>query len=73
MNNKYLTGPEITIADSCVAIVLTLLEWSNFNFKMWPKLESWLKRIKQHPFWDDVHVSHNVHVKEIQRSSMTFD
>lgn len=73
MNNKYLTGPKVTIADSCVAIVLTLLEWSNFNLKMWPKLESWLNRIKQQPFWDDVHVSHNVHVKEIQRSSMTFD
>ena len=73
VNNKYLTGPRATSADNCMATVLILLEWTNFNFKMWPKVESWLNRVKQNHFWDEVHVSHHEFIKEVQRSSLMFD
>ncbi|VDI00454.1 glutathione S-transferase [Mytilus galloprovincialis] len=73
MNNKYLTGPRTTIADTSVATVLVLLEWTNFNYKMWPKVEAWLTRVKQHHFWDEVHVTHTDFVKDIQRSSLIYD
>lgn len=73
VTNKYLTGPRSTIADICVAVVISLLDWTNFNFKMWPKVEAWLNRVKQNHFWDEVHVTHNTFVKDIRRSSLIFD
>ncbi|KAK3085290.1 hypothetical protein FSP39_001136 [Pinctada imbricata] len=67
---KYLCGDRLTMADTCVAAVVVLLEWTGFGFKMWPKVETWLNRIKQQTFWDEVHTTHNEFVKEIQMAGL---
>ncbi|XP_062602323.1 glutathione S-transferase theta-1-like [Saccostrea cucullata] len=70
MKSKYLAGDKMTVADSCVAAVLVLLEWTGFSFKMWPKVEVWLKKTKQQMFWDEVHTTHNDFVRELERANL---
>nr|WDE40204.1 glutathione S-transferase [Tegillarca granosa] len=71
--NKYLTGARITVADTAVANVLVLMDWTGFKFKMWPKVDKWLNTVRQSYFWDNVHSSHNDFVRELQRSSVLLD
>nr|XP_022343057.1 glutathione S-transferase theta-1-like [Crassostrea virginica] len=68
--SRYLTGSKVTVADTCAASVLVLLEWTGFSFKMWPKVDSWLTRVKQQMFWDEVHTTHNDFVAELERANL---
>lgn len=68
--SRYLTGSKVTVADTCAASVLVLLEWTGFSFKMWPKVDSWLTRVKQQMFWDEVHTTHNDFVGELERANL---
>lgn len=70
---KYLTGVKVTIADSYVATILLQLEWTKFNFKMWPKVDAWLRRIKQQEFWQDVHATHLTFLREIGNANWSMD
>lgn len=68
--SKYLAGNKLTVSDSCAAAVLVLLEWTGFSFKMWPKVESWLSKVKQQMFWDEVHTTHTDFVRELERANL---
>lgn len=68
--SKYLAGNKLTVSDSCAASVLVLLEWTGFSFKMWPKVESWLSKVKQQMFWDEVHTTHTDFVRELERANL---
>lgn len=69
----YLCGQRITIADMFVATVLVQLEWTTFNFKLWPKVASWLQRVKRVDFWEKVHEEHVGFVKELKAKRYRFD
>lgn len=71
--DKYLTGSRLTMADTSVASVLVLLEWTGFKFKMWPKVETWMNRVKRQQFWDNVHTTHSDFVVQLRRASMILD
>ncbi|XP_046381062.2 glutathione S-transferase theta-1-like isoform X1 [Haliotis rufescens] len=71
--HKYLTGDRHTVADVFVATVLLQLQWPNFQFRIWPKVDTWLSRVKQVEFWDIVHVSHREFLQELERNRYTFD
>lgn len=71
--DKFLTGNRLTVADTAVATVLVLLEWTGFKFKMWPQVEAWLNRVKRQHFWDNVHTTHLDFVMQLQRASMILD
>ncbi|KAK7464000.1 hypothetical protein BaRGS_00037998 [Batillaria attramentaria] len=73
VGNHYLTGNRQTLADMFVATVLVQMEWTGFKFKMWPKVDIWLGRVKHAEFWDFVHTSHKEFVAELERSRFQFD
>ncbi|CAH1780469.1 unnamed protein product [Owenia fusiformis] len=68
--NKYLTGDKLTVADSYVATILLQVEWTAFKFKIWPKVDEWIKRVKQQEFWDTVHKAHDDFVHELEQANM---
>ncbi|XP_076470648.1 glutathione S-transferase theta-3-like [Babylonia areolata] len=72
-NNPYLTGNRQTVADLYVATVLVQMEWTGFRFKLWPKVDSWLTRVRHAEFWDTVHQSHQDFVAELERNRYMFD
>ena len=49
--NKYLTGDEITIADYFGACLLTCGEPVRTEFKKYPNIDAWLKRMSATPNW----------------------
>lgn len=53
-DNKYLTGDEITIADYFGAALLTSGHVIRNEFKNYPKVEAWLKRIEALPSWKKI-------------------
>ena len=71
--NKYLTGNRHTMADLYVATILVQLEWPGFKFKLWPKVDNWLSRVKMVEFWEEVHVSHQEYLRELERNRYQFD
>ena len=71
--SPYLTGQRQTVADLFVATVLVQMEWTGFRFRLWPKVETWLYRVKFAEFWDTVHDSHAEFVKELERNRFQFD
>ena len=48
---KYLTGDEVTIADYFGAALLTCGEPIRTDFKKYPNIDAWLKRMAQNPSW----------------------
>ena len=72
-SNHYLTGNRQTVADYFVGSVLVQMEWTGFRFKLWPKVESWVARVKRAEFWDTVHASHKEFVAELERNRFQFD
>ncbi|XP_074645894.1 glutathione S-transferase theta-3-like [Tubulanus polymorphus] len=66
---KYLCCSELTVADSYVATILIQLKWTTFKFRMWPKVEEWLARVRMQDFWDEVHKAHKEFVKELETSA----
>ncbi|KAK7114588.1 hypothetical protein V1264_000627 [Littorina saxatilis] len=72
-SNHYLTGGRQTVADLFVATVLIQMEWTGFRFKLWPRVETWLARVRHAEFWDTVHVSHKEFVAELERNRFQFD
>ncbi|KAL5021709.1 hypothetical protein ScPMuIL_000864 [Solemya velum] len=71
--NKYLTGDRISVADSFVASIVVLLEWTGFKFTIWPKVAKWLERTKHQEYWDTVHVTHTDFIKELKRANVILD
>jgi glutathione S-transferase len=49
--NKYLTGDEITIADYFGAALLTCGDPIRTEFKDYPNIQAWLKRMSETPNW----------------------
>ena len=49
--NKYLAGNEVTIADYFGAALLTCGEPIRTDFKKYPNIDAWLKRMAQNPSW----------------------
>ncbi len=49
--NRYLTGDEITIADYFGAGLATCGAMIRTEFKNYPNVEAWLKRMEQTPSW----------------------
>lgn len=72
-NSKYLTGDKMLVADSFVASIVVLLEWTGFKFTIWPKVAKWLERVKHQEFWDTVHVAHTDLIKELKRAKIILD
>ncbi len=64
--NKYLTGDRLTVADTFVASVLIQCEWTGFKFKMWPRVETWLKLVRSQTHWSDVHAAHKTFIRELE-------
>jgi len=52
--NKYLTGDEMTIADIFGAGLLTCGHVIRADFKDYPNILAWLKRMEQLPHWKEV-------------------
>lgn len=52
--NKFLTGDEITIADYFGAALLTSGHVIRNEFKDYPKVEAWLKRVEALPNWKKI-------------------
>ena len=68
--NRFLAGNRITVADTYIACILVQVEWTGTKFKMWPKVEAWLSRVKNQENWDTVHLSHNVYLRELERAAL---
>ena len=49
--NKYLTGDQITIADYFGAALLTCGDPIRTEFKAYPNIDAWLKRMGETPNW----------------------
>ena len=56
----------MTVADSYIATTLLQAEWIGFKFRLWPKVESWLRRVKAQEYWSEVHAAHRELVTEIE-------
>ena len=67
---RFLAGNRITVADTFIACILVQVEWTGTKFKMWPKVEAWLSRVKNQEHWDTVHLSHNVYLRELERAAL---
>ena len=67
---RFLVGNRITVADSFIACILVQAEWTGTKLKMWPKVESWLSRVKNQEHWDTVHLSHNLYLRELERAAL---
>ena len=65
-SRKYLSGDRLTVADSYAATVLIQAEWVGFSFRMWPRVASWLKRVRSQQNWTQVHTQHRELVSEIE-------
>ncbi len=52
--NKYLTGDEVTIADYFGAALLTCGDPIRTEFKAYPNVMAWLKRMEELPSWSRV-------------------
>ncbi len=49
--NKYLTGDQLTIADYFGAALLTSGDSIRADFKAYPNIDGWLKRMSETPNW----------------------
>ena len=58
------------MADSYVATVLIQAEWVGFSFRMWPRVATWLKRVRSQENWAQVHASHRELVTEIENAPL---
>ena len=58
----------MTVADFYVATILIQTEWVGFNFKLWPKVASWLKLVRSQGHWSTVHTAHRTFVQELERT-----
>ena len=65
---RFLTGDRLTVADSVVATILLQTEWLGFKFKMWPKVELWLKLVRAQDYWSDVHAAHKKFLVELENA-----
>ncbi|KAH3769055.1 glutathione S-transferase theta-3-like isoform X1 [Dreissena polymorpha] len=68
--STFLTGNRITIADTYVATILLQTEWLGTKLSMWPHVEKWLSRVKNQVFWDVVHSSHTVFLRELESRAL---
>ena len=66
--HKYLAGERHTVADSYVATVLLQAEWVGLSFRLWPRVEHWLRRERAQEFWGEVHAAHNQVVREVENA-----
>ena len=57
--NKYLTGDQLTIADIFGAALLTCGHVIRDEFKDYPNIEAWLKRIGELPNWNKINEAMN--------------
>ncbi len=71
-NRKYLAGDRLTIADSYVATILIQVEWVGFKFKLWPRVDAWLKRVRAQEYWSEVHAAHCQLVEEIESAPFEY-
>ena len=56
----------MTAANSYIATRLLQAEWIGFKFRLLPKVESWLSRVKAQEYWSEVHAVHRELVTETQ-------
>nr|WQY90876.1 glutathione S-transferase [Oscarella lobularis] len=64
--HDYLLGDDYTVADMCVATVLTLLESvPDFDWDPWPKVSAWMEKIKARPKWEEVNENHAEYVEKL--------
>lgn len=58
-DNAYLAGNKLTIADfSSVAIVTTILSFELFGDGKFPKINAWIKRLQQLPYYQEANGQH---------------
>lgn len=61
---KFLCGPAPTLADSWIAIVLSLLELVCLDLTPWPKVKSWMCSMKSNSDYVDVSYNHEEMVRK---------
>lgn len=63
-NRKFLCGDVPTLADSWIAIVLSLLELVCLDLTPWPKVKSWMCAMKSNSDYVDVSYNHEEMVRK---------
>lgn len=70
-NSPYLCGPELTIADfSCVSTVTSVNGAAPIDPSKYPKLVSWLDRLAEIPYYEEVNNQGAVELKEIFKQKL---
>ena len=70
-HDAFLCGAEPTVADSYVATILCQTDWVDFDFKLWPRVCTWLPKVMSQEHWSDVHVQHSDYLQRLKKIPST--
>ncbi len=57
LKDRYVCGPDVTIADYFGAVQTGLSQAVDFDLSPWPNVKAWLDRMRARPAWGEVHAA----------------